>query len=1172
MRAPRVTEQKKVEKRFRESEERFRSIAERSFDAIAAIDSEGRFTYVSPSIERITGYRPEELVGVQFQSFVTQTEMGKVARAFGSMMKGEDIEGLQVEVRRKDGSLVQVEVNGCAIHSDGRVVGMQGIIRDITERKRAEEALREMNEFNRALISEAHEGIIVCDRDLNYRVWNPFMEELTGMPAGKVLGKNALEMFPHLREQGVELLLKRALAGETVTSPDTPFHVPDSGKSGWVSSVNGPQRNAKGEITGVIGLVRDVSERKQSEEALRKQYSTLGGIINSGDAPIFSVDRRYRYTSFNRAHASVMKAIYGKEVEIGRSILDYMTVVEDREEAKRNLDRALAGEHVVEEAYSGEEARSRRYFEVTHNPIVRDGIVIGAAVFVRDFTERKRAEEALKQSEERYRGLVEQSLVGIGISQGNRVIFANPALLKIFGYPSLEEFVKVPLIDHVAPELRGYIEARMKKLAQGEEMPQEFEYNIIRRDGKTRTLQASSTHVRMASETYTETVFEDITERRRAERVLRESEERFSRIFQSTPDPVTITRLEDGVYLEVNKAFTTVTGFAREEAVGRNSLPGQTGIWATVEDRDKFAKMLKEKGEVSGLEVPLRMKNGLTKYATLTARPIEIGGKSCVLTIAHDITERRRMEEELRRSTQFLETIIQSAEVWLDVIDLEGNVLVWNKAAESISGYFQEEVVGHREIWEWLYPDERYRKQIMDSIPNPRLDLETHIRRKDGETRIISWDERRLTDANGKNIGSIAIAQDITDEKRMQNDLKRYSEHLEELVKQRTSSLAESEARYRRLFESSPVSLWEEDFSEVKRYLAELRSKGVGDLRLYLVEHPTEVTRCAGMVKILDVNDATVRLYDAKSVEELRGELHRVFTEDSYDKFREELVALGDGKTQFVSEFDNQTLTGQTKHVSLILSVVPGYEKTLGRVLVSIIDLTERKEMEQRLQQAEHLAAVGETAAMVGHDLRNPLQGIAGATYMLREKSLTAEERVKTLELIDRCVEYSDGIVKDLLDYARPVELARVETVPKAIVESALNAVQIPTRIKVQDQSQDAPLIRVDADKMKRVFVNLVENAVDAMPNRGTLTISSKEVEGAVEFAVSDTGVSLPKDVLENLWKPLQTTKAKGIGMGLAICKRIIDAHGGQISVKSETEEGTTVTMKLPRPNPARQM
>jgi PAS domain S-box-containing protein len=147
-----------------------------------------------------------------------------------------------------------------------------------------------------------------------------------------------------------------------------------------------------------VTLKKQLTKRKVAEVKLREQYSTLNGIINSANALIFSVDRQYRYTSFNKGHAATMKAIYGADVEYDHSVLGYMTVPEDRQTAMNNLDRALAGEQIVEEGYSGEEIRARQYFQISHSPIKTEtGEVIGVAVLAQDITERKQAEVEIRK-------------------------------------------------------------------------------------------------------------------------------------------------------------------------------------------------------------------------------------------------------------------------------------------------------------------------------------------------------------------------------------------------------------------------------------------------------------------------------------------------------------------------------------------------------------------------------------------------------------------------------------------------------------------------------------------------------------------------------------------------------------------------------------------------------
>ncbi len=142
-----------------------------------------------------------------------------------------------------------------------------------------EEALRFSEHFTRTIISSVGEGIIVYDRELRYKLWNSFMEDLTGMPAEEVLGKHALEVFPHLREQGIDRLLKRALEGETVYSSDTPYYVAKSQKKGWVQGLYAPHITPEGEIIGVVATVRDQTERKQAEGELRESERRLSMAI-----------------------------------------------------------------------------------------------------------------------------------------------------------------------------------------------------------------------------------------------------------------------------------------------------------------------------------------------------------------------------------------------------------------------------------------------------------------------------------------------------------------------------------------------------------------------------------------------------------------------------------------------------------------------------------------------------------------------------------------------------------------------------------------------------------------------------------------------------------------------------------------------------------------------------
>jgi PAS domain S-box-containing protein len=215
--------------------------------------------------------------------------------------------------------------------------------------------------------------------------------------------------------------------------------------------------------------------------------------------------------------------------------------------------------------------------------------------------------------------------------------------------------------------------------------------------------------------------------------------------------------------------------------------------------------------------------------------------------------------------------------------------------------------------------------------------------RKSGERFPIIISPSCVRDEHGNIISHVATIKDITERKRGE-EVRR-----------------ESEERYRTLFEDSPISLWEEDFSQVKKFIDSLRGKGVKDFRKYFENHPRAVVNCTNMVKVIDINRASLELFKAKSKEKLQHDLNNTFSEESYEAFREELISIAEGKTVFESEAVTKTLKGDKKHVVVRWSVAPGYEKTLSKVLVSISDVTELKRAREQNLLLETSKALSRT-------------------------------------------------------------------------------------------------------------------------------------------------------------------------------------------------------------------
>jgi signal transduction histidine kinase len=226
----------------------------------------------------------------------------------------------------------------------------------------------------------------------------------------------------------------------------------------------------------------------------------------------------------------------------------------------------------------------------------------------------------------------------------------------------------------------------------------------------------------------------------------------------------------------------------------------------------------------------------------------------------------------------------------------------------------------------------------------------------------------------------------------------------------------------------------------------------------------------------------------------------------------------------------------------------------------------ELEEANNKLIKTERMAAIGEIAGMVGHDLRNPLSGIKNAVFLLKKKyrPLLGDGGTELLIIIDRAIEHSDKIINDLLDYSREMHLDYEEISPKSLICYTLLAINVPKKIKIFESVEDLPKIWVDTNKMQRVFTNLVKNSFEAMPDGGSLEINSRHDEQTVNFSFIDTGCGFSEDVAKKIFTPLFTTKAKGMGFGLSICKRIVETHGGKIEVKSALNKGTKFLITLP--------
>jgi PAS domain S-box-containing protein len=321
--------------------------------------------------------------------------------------------------------------------------------------------------------------------------------------------------------------------------------------------------------------------------------------------------------------------------------------------------------------------------------------------------------------------------------------------------------------------------------------------------------------------------------------------------------------------------------------------------------------------------------------------------------------------------------------------------------------------------------------------------------------------------------------------------------------------------------------------------------------------------------EIVVSNTAASRVFEYEE-SELTGKTLNCLTRDSST-----VAALISDNSFRNFETDLETKRGRAIPVSVSKSVIKTKGGNLAGCILICRDITERKRTGELLLKTERLAAIGETTAMVGHDLRNPLQAIVSTVYLAKKKLESPPEPsiepaaksslVDMLETIEGESQYMNKIVSDLQDYSAPLkaELAQIDM--ESFVKETLSKMRIPKNVKVSlTVSEPLPRVMIDPPMMRRVFTNLILNAIQALPDGGELRIVvSREGEDLL-VAFKDTGVGISEENMDKLFSPFFTTKAKGQGLGLPVCKRLVEAHGGSITVESKPREGSTFTVKLP--------
>ena len=541
-------------------------------------------------------------------------------------------------------------------------------------------------------------------------------------------------------------------------------------------------------------------------------------------------------------------------------------------------------------------------------------------------------------------------------------------------------------------------------------------------------------------------------------------------------------------------------------------------------------------------------------------------------------------ERELEQAEQ-IHTVIDLAAFGVLIADADHRIAYVNEHLCKVLGYRSQEMVGQSLTLLSPRSDQDSLRAYAKAIKSVGFlaASEQVLRCKCGANVPFLLAGARIKDGPDSSYEVALTLVDIRERKLIENELK------------------SDEQRYRGMFEDSPISLWEEDFSQVLDHLLRLERGGITDFDAYFEEHPEEVSRCSAMIRIVDVNRETLKLYQAQTKEELLVSLDRIFSEESMPGVKDQFLCIVQGKREYEGEAINLTLRGEKIYVQLKWIVAPEYERSMDKVLVSITDITKRKRLAEekesllmQLHRSQRLETIGTLAAGIAHDFNNILTPILGYVDMVREDLSEDSPSRDDLECVLRATHRAKELVQQILTFSqqgdrsgRPMELTPV-------VEEAVKFVRhsIPPDIRVETEFElDGGTILADPTQIHQIVMNLCTNSYHAMRDSGdslriSLTRLSVDSEGVRRdpclgnqcyacLSVHDNGAGMDAQTQEHMFEPFFTTKGvgEGSGLGLSVVHGIVKAYDGVIRVESDPGRGTTVRVFFPLlDHPANQM
>ena len=655
-----------------------------------------------------------------------------------------------------------------------------------SKRKQAEESLRKSEAQFRSLFENSLMGISAAMPNGHLIHANLAYAQMYGYD-------NPVEMIAEINNVGQQLYANpkerkevlRILTKKGFMEPRELEAVKRDGTRFFVLVSAREIRDAGGKLLYYQATHLDITDRKKLEETLVKEREELKLIIDASPIIVFYKDKDGRFIRVNKIFAEALNI--REEAFVGKTVFDFYSpqIAQNMTDDDREVFQTRRPKLNIIEQY--ESASGLRWVQTDKVPIYdKNGMPIALIGFAQDITDRKQAEEALRESEENFHISLDNSPLGVRIATAEgETLYANQAVLDMFGYTTIDELRKTPLKDRYTPESYADFQVRKKKRGRGEFAPSEYEISIVRKNGEIRHLRVFRKEVIWNGAKQFQIIYQDITEHKLAEETLLKSEEKYRNILES---------IEDGYY-EVdlagnltffNNSLCRINGYPREELMGMNNRQ-YTDEYNAKQIFQAFNEVYRTEKPATGCEYEVIRKDGAKAYiaASISLRKDAAGKKIGFRGIIRDITERKRAEEELWQSEKKYRLTFASTSDVIFMLDSEFKISNITPSIEKILGYKPEELINKSFLDLNLMTPESLERAILNTgrvlsgedVPNVVYDFIT----KEGLTRIGEVTGSPIVQG-GKIIGISCVARDITERVQAEKALKESEKYFKEIT------------------------------------------------------------------------------------------------------------------------------------------------------------------------------------------------------------------------------------------------------------------------------------------------------------------------------------------------------------------------------------------------------